>query len=131
MDKGYIKRMENGYFQPKFEIKLVDNTVKMTVSQIAELFDVYINTVNNNLRALFKSNILHQSDVMTESKYTNKKGQLCIYEEYNLDAVIALAYRMDSYSTRSFRGYIASALCLNANKQDKSTYLFLMNICWN
>jgi len=131
MDKGYIKRMENGYSQPTFEIKLVNNTVKMTVPQIAELFDVYINTVNNNLRALFKSNILRQSDVMTECKYTNKKGQVCIYEEYNLNAVIALAYRFDSYFARLFREYITSALCLNANRQNKSTCLFLMNICWN
>jgi len=131
MDKGYIKRMENGYSQPKFEIKLVDNTVKMTVPQIAELFDVYINTVNNNLRALFKSNILRQSDVMTECKYTNNKGVPCIYEEYNLDAVIALAYRIDSYFTKLFREYIASAFCLNTNRQNKSTCLFLMNICWN
>ena len=131
MDKGYIKRIENGYSQPKFEIKLVDNTVKMTIPQIAELFDVYINTVNNNLRALFKSNILRQSDVMTESKYTNKKGHLRIYEEYNLDAVIALAYRIDSYSTRSFREYIVLALCLKADRQNKLSYLFSMNICWN
>ena len=131
MDKGYIKRMENGYSQPKFEIKLVDNTVKMTVPQIAELFDVYINTVNNNLRALFKSNILRQSDVMTECKYTNNKGVLCIYEEYNLDAVIALAYRIDSYFARLFREYIVSALCSKANRQNNSTYLLPMTICWN
>jgi hypothetical protein len=131
MDKGYIKRMENGYSQPKFEIKLVDNTVKMTVPQIAELFDVYINTINNNLRALFKSNILRQSDIMTECKYTNKKGQLCIYEEYNLDAVIALAYRIDSYSMRSFREYIVSAFCLKSNQQNKLTCLLPVNICWN
>ena len=50
MERGYIRIKENNENQLIIEAKLVNCTLWMTKHEIADLFNVFVNTVGNNLR---------------------------------------------------------------------------------
>lgn len=86
--------------------------------EIARLFDVFIQTVSNNFRSIFKSGVLHEDDVTMERKMKNEKGQDVYVTFYNLEAIIFLSYRIDSRYAKAFRGWVMNALC-EYNRMDK------------
>ena len=83
MERGYIKIKENNENQLIVEAKLVNCTLWITKHEIAALFNVFVNTIGNNLRSIFKSGLLHKEDVTRIHKYENN-GRQCEMTEYNL-----------------------------------------------
>ena len=75
MERGYIKITEEEIGKPVVEVKIVNGTVWMFKHEIARLFDVYLQTVGNNFRSIFKSGVLCEDDVTMERKMKNEKGQ--------------------------------------------------------
>jgi len=53
MERGYIKIKENSESQLIVEAKLVNCTLWMTKHEIADLFNVFVSSVGNNLRSIF------------------------------------------------------------------------------
>lgn len=88
------------------QIELVNGTVWLTKHEIARMFGVLVPMVTANLKVIFKSNELLQTEVIKAHHYTNNKGQVCHTELYNLDVVIALAFRMRGGYCRRFREWI-------------------------
>lgn len=84
-----------------------DGTVWMTKNEIASLFNVYHSSVEANLKSLFKSGGLLEKTVEKEDPQTLGNGQKCIVEYFNLEVIIALSYRMDSYICTLFRQWVA------------------------
>lgn len=109
MERGYITIKENSENQLIVEAKLVNCTLWMSKHEIADLFNVFVNTVGNNLRSIFKSGILREEDVTHTHKY-EYKGRQCEVTLYNLDALIFVSYRIASYEARAFREWIMKAL---------------------
>lgn len=109
MERGYIKIKENEDNQLIVEAKLVNCTLWMTKHEIADLFNVFISSVNNNLRAIFKSGILREENVTRIHKYENNGRQ---YEMtlYNLEALIFVSYRTASFEAQTFREWVMKAL---------------------
>jgi hypothetical protein len=62
MEQGYIQIKENSENQLIVEAKLVNCTLWVTKHQIADLFNVFVNTIGNNLRSIFKSGLLREED---------------------------------------------------------------------
>lgn len=87
-------------------IKLVDGTVWLSKYEITELFDVHLPMVTANLKVLFTTNELMESDVTRSYPYTDNKGKKYIATLYNLDVVIALAFRMKGGNCRAFREWL-------------------------
>ena len=84
-----------------------DGTVWMTKNEIASLFNIYHYSVKANLKYLFKSNSFGDKEVKKEETQILSNGQKCIVEYFNLEVIIALSYRLDSYICILFRQWIA------------------------
>jgi hypothetical protein len=94
MEKGYIRIKENNENQLIIEAKLVNCTLWMTKHEIADLFNVFVNTVGNNLRSIFKSGLLREenSPVFSQIRENKKTRKLKhIYEKFN---VISFYFRI-------------------------------------
>lgn len=109
MERGYIKIKENKDNQLVVEAKLVNYTLWMSKHEIADLFNVFVSSVSNNLRAIFKSGLLREGDVTRTHKYEDN-GRQCEMTLYNLEALIFVSYRVASYESRAFREWAMKAL---------------------
>lgn len=87
MERGYIKIKENNENQLIVEAKLVNCTLWMTKHEIADLFNVFVSSIGNNLRSIFKSGLLREEDITRIHKYENN-GRQCEMTLYNLEAII-------------------------------------------
>ena len=83
-----------------------DGNVWMTKNEIASLFDVFTSSVEANLKYLFKSNRFGNKEVKKETQILSN-SQKCIVEYFNLEIIIVLSYRLDSYICILFRQWIA------------------------
>lgn len=108
MERGYIKIKENDENQLIVEAKLVNCTLWITKHEIADLFNVFVNTIGNNLRSIFKSGLLHKEDVTQIHKYENN-GRQCEMTLYNLEALIFVSYRIASFEAQAFREWVMKA----------------------
>lgn len=118
MERGYIKITEEEIGQPIVEVKMVNGTVWMFKHEIARLFDVYLQTVGNNFRSIFKSHLLREEEVTMELKLKNERGNDIYVTYYNLEAIIFLSYRIDSRYAKAFREWVMNALC-EYNRMEK------------
>lgn len=87
-------------------IELVDGTVWMTKHEIAEMFGVFVPMVMANLKVIFNTKELSEVWTVKYLTYTQKNGQVCHTELYNLDVIIALAFRMKGGFCYRFREWI-------------------------
>ena len=118
MERGYIKITEEEIGKPIVEVKMVNGTVWMFKHEIARLFDVYMQTVGNNFRSIFKSHLLREEEVTMEIKLKNERGNDIYVTYYNLEAIIFLSYRIDSRYAKAFREWVMNALC-EYNRMEK------------
>ena len=127
MERGYIKITEEEYGKPIIvEVKIVNGTVWMFKNEIARLFGVFLQTVGNNFRSIFKSGILREEDVTKELKLKNEKGQDIYVTYYNLEAIIFLSYRIDSRYAKAFREWVMNALCEYNRMEKKETEVIVV-----
>lgn len=118
MERGYIKITEEEIGKPIVEVKIVNGTVWMFKNEIARLFDVYLQTIGNNFRSIFKSHLLREEEVTMEHKLKNERGNDIYVTYYNLEAIIFLSYRIDSRYAKAFREWVMNALC-EYNRMEK------------
>jgi len=90
-----------------------DGTIWMTKNEIATLFDVYHSSVETNLKRLFQSNELCKMDVKKEELNILGNGQKYVFEDFNLEVIIALSYRLKSYSCNLFRHWISKQVTIS------------------
>jgi len=101
-----IRNMNSDNIQVYIELS-EDGTVWMTKNEIASLFNVYHSSVKASLKYLFKSNSFGDKEVKNEETQTLGNDRKCIVEYFNLEVIIALSYRLDSYICILFRQWIA------------------------
>jgi hypothetical protein len=101
-----------------------DGTVWMTKNEIASFFNVLLSSVETNLRFLFKSGRLSEKEVKNEKSEITVNGQKCIVEYFNLEAIVALSYRMDSYICTLFRQWAVKQV--SASYKKHSPIIFLL-----
>lgn len=78
------------------------NGVWLTQSQIADLFGVFTAAVNANIRAILKSSVLYEDRVVRRTRCRNGN----IVERYDLEMIMALAFRLKSENAEAFRRWI-------------------------
>lgn len=109
MERGYIRIKENSENQLVVEAKLVNATLWLSKHEIADLFNVFVSSIGNNLRAIFKSGLLQKEEVTRIYTYKDD-GRTCELTLYNLEAIIFVSYRVASYEARAFREWVVKAL---------------------
>ncbi|MEL7599162.1 MAG: RhuM family protein [Proteiniphilum sp.] len=126
MERGYIKIKENDENQLIVEAKLVNCTLWLTKHEVADLFNVFVNTIANNLRSIFKSGLLREEDITRIHKFENN-GRSCETVLYNLEALIFVSYRVASFEAKAFREWAMKALTEYArNDNKKSTEILIV-----
>jgi hypothetical protein len=68
----------------------------------AELFGVDVRTVSEHLRNVYATDELHQKATIRQFRIVQTKGAREV-DFYNLDAIIAVGYRVNSYRDRLLR----------------------------
>ena len=108
------------YTTPDGDIKidtiLEDETIWLTQSTMAELFDVKIPAISKHLKNIFESGELDEKVVVSISENTTQHGaiegktQTKQVKYYNLDAIIAVGYRVNSKRATQFRIWASNIL---------------------
>jgi len=93
-----------------------DGTVWMTKNEIASLLNVHRSSVEASLKSIFKSNRLLEKTVRQEEHCIQTNDKKCIVEYFNLEVIIALSYRIDSYPCIHFRQWVAKQVALSCKK---------------
>ena len=73
---------------------------------MAELFGVEVHTVNYHLKEIFKSGELKEDSTIRKIRIVQREGNRDVSRDvdfYNLDAIIAVGYRVNSYQATQFR----------------------------
>jgi hypothetical protein len=102
---------ENG--EVKVEVFLQDETLWLTQKAMAELFDTAKSTISEHLKNIFESGELQRETTVRKIRTVQKEGnrQVTRYlEYYNLDAIIAVGYRVNSKRATQFRIWATKVL---------------------
>ena len=106
-----IYRSQDGSIQLK--VKLENDTVWLTQSQMAELFGVDRTSIVRHIRNIYKSEELDQNSTCAKNAQVRTEGNRSILREipyYNLDMIISVGYRVNSKNATSFRRWATSVL---------------------
>jgi len=98
-----------------------DETFWMTQKDMAKLFDVNIPAISKHLKNIFESGELDLLAVISKMETTAEDGKIYQTNFYNLDAIIAVGYRVNSkkatqfriWATRVLREYIIKGFVLD------------------
>jgi len=99
---------EDGKSQIKLRTK--DQTVWLSQREMAELFDVGTDNVGLHLKNIFADEELHADSVTEESSVTAADGKNYRTKLYNLDAILAVGYRVRSPRGVQFRRWASTVL---------------------
>lgn len=80
--------------------------VWMTQHEITDLFGCFVAKVNSNIRSILKSGVLRESDGCQTCHYQNGNS----VEQYNLEMIIALSFRIQSRNAEIFRNHLMRKL---------------------
>ena len=113
MDKGQFLLYQTPDGESKIEVKLQDDTVWLSLDQMAELFQRNKSTISRHIK-----NVLEEGELLADSTIANfatvqnegtrKVERVIAY--YNLDMIISVGYRVHSYRGVQFRIWATKVL---------------------
>ena len=89
--------------QTKIDVRMEDETVWLTQSQMAELFQTTKQNVSLHINNCFKEGELDKNSVVKEYLTTALDGKAYNTKHYNLDVIISVGYRIKSHRGTQFR----------------------------
>lgn len=113
MNRGIITISETGV------VTVPTAPVWMTQFEIADLFGVFSCDIRKAIRAIYKNKELSETYTMKYIKQTD----VISYDVYNLEMIIAVAFRICSRESILFRRFVISEIC--ATKKGSPVTLFV------
>lgn len=103
------------------EVTYIDETFWLTQKAIAQLFGVERSVVTKHIKNVFETNELIEDSVSAKFAHTAEDGKTYKTNFYNLDAIIAVGYRVNSkqatqfriWATKTLREFITKGFVLN------------------
>ena len=113
MDKGQFLLYQTPDGESKIEVKLQDDTVWLSLDQMAELFQRNKSTISRHIK-----NVLEEGELLADSTIANfatvqNEGKRHVERQityYNLDMIISVGYRVHSYRGVQFRIWATKVL---------------------
>ncbi len=102
-DKGNIIIYEGVDGKAHIDVKLENETLWLTQQKIADLFGVKKPAISKHLKNIFESGELIEDSVVSILETTATDGKTYDVMWYNLDAIIAVGYRVNSKRATAFR----------------------------
>lgn len=97
----------------RIQLRAEGQTVWLTQAQMAELFNVSTDTISLHLKNIFSDNELEPERTTEESSVVQREGAREVRRPvtlYNLDAILAVGYRVRSKRGVQFRRWASTAL---------------------
>ena len=85
------------------EVVYADEDVWLTQKMLGMLYDVETNTINYHLKKIFSDSELEEDSVIRNFRITAKDGKSYRTKHYNLSAIIAVGYKVNSERAVQFR----------------------------
>ena len=110
-----------------FNVDLEEETIWATQTQISQLFDTGIPTINHHLKSIYADGELDENRTAKKSFVVRKEGTRQVRREvnmYNLDAIISVGYRVNSkkatdfrvWSTKVLHNYLVKGVAVNERR---------------
>ncbi|MUU01145.1 hypothetical protein [Bacteroides clarus] len=96
-------------------------SIAMTEWELCELFGVIAPTIRAGIKVLCKSGVLREHEVKRTIRLSDKHSM----EVYNLEAIIALAFRINTFGAEQVRRAVLERLYL---RKEKTSVFFSLNI---
>ncbi len=87
----------------RLDVIVKDETIWATQKQMGELFEVRVPAISKHLKNIFESGELEPNSVISILETTANDGKNYKTKFYNLDAIIAVGYRVNSLKATKFR----------------------------
>lgn len=122
----------DGNGEVKIEVLLKDENLWLTQARLAELFDVQKPAISKHLKNIFEEGELQENSVVSILETTAADGKTYKTNFYNLDAIIAIGYRVNSKKATMFRiwankvlkEYIIKGYVMNDARLKEPEYYF-------
>ena len=108
MNELILYTTDDGRSQIKLRAK--NQTVWLTQKEMAQLFNVSTDNVGLHLKNIFADGELDEKSVTEESSVTAADGKNYLTKLYNLDAILAVGYRVRSPRGVQFRRWASTVL---------------------
>jgi hypothetical protein len=102
--------------QSRIQLRAEGGTVWLTQLDMAELFHASKQNISLHLKNIFEDGELHEESVVKESLTTAADGKVYRTKLYNLDAILAVGYRVRSTRGVQFRRWASTVLTEYLNK---------------
>ena len=97
----------------KVEVKLQDETVWLSIDQMAELFGRDKSTISRHIKSIFEEGELFQDSTVANFATVQIEGNRSVERDityYNLDMIISVGYRVNSLRGTQFRQWATQRL---------------------
>ncbi len=101
------------------EAVYVDEDVWLTQKMMGVLYDVEINTINYHLKKVFSDSELEEDSVIRNFRITAKDGKNYNTKHYNLSAIIAVGYKVNSEERHTLRHSREGGNLENEEREDE------------
>ena len=112
-DKGQIILYQTQDGESKIEVTLANDTVWLTIDQMAELFQRNKSTISRHIKNILESGELQEVRTVAFFATVQNEGGRNIKRDiayYNLDMIISVGYRVNSYRGVQFRIWATQVL---------------------
>ncbi|MBX3043893.1 MAG: virulence protein RhuM/Fic/DOC family protein [Candidatus Kapabacteria bacterium] len=124
--KGEIVIYQNSESKLQVEVKLLDDTLWLSLNQISALFGRDKSSISRHIRNIFKTGELDMNSTVAKFATVQTEGSRKIeriIEFYNLDVIISVGYRVNSKEGTQFRiwannvlkNYLIKGFAINEN----------------
>ena len=106
MNESNILLYETDDGKINVDVILKDETIWLTQKSMSELFDVNVPAINKHLNNIYEEKELDKNSTVSKMEIVRKEGKRNVNRElefYNLDAIIAVGYRVNSKKATKFR----------------------------
>ena len=113
-DKGQIVLVQTEDGQTKLEVQLQDETVWLTIDQMAELFQRNRSTISRHIKRIYDDGELSKETTCAKFACVVNRGIRGMVDDeldfYNLDMIISVGYRVHSHRGVQFRMWATAVL---------------------
>lgn len=110
MDKGQFLLYQTPDGDSQIEVKLQNDTVWLSLDQMAELFQRNKSTISRHVKNVLEDGELEADSVIANFATTATDGKKYSVAYYNLDMIISVGYRVHSYRGVQFRIWATKVL---------------------
>ena len=110
MDKGQFLLYQTPDGDSQIEVKLQNDTVWLSLDQMAELFQRNKSTISRHVKNVLEDGELEEKSVVANFATTAADSKTYSVAYYNLDMIISVGYRVHSYRGVQFRIWATKVL---------------------